>query len=83
MPERALDEIGLEESAHELERPVRLRLGLGREAVHEIRMHHDAGAMKRAERLSRRTERDTLRHQLEEPVVRAFESAGHRNAARL
>src|SRR5574344_1856956 len=83
VPEGGLDKAALREALLVFLRLALLGPRLGGEVVHEIRVDEDAGGLESAQDLFGPGERDALVHQLQEPVVGAFESAGDRNAARL
>src|ERR1700719_4403360 len=77
MPVRRLDAAGREKLTHTLERVDRVLCGLRREAIHQIRVHHDAGIAERASHVRHLFDRDAFLHELEQSIRRRFEAAAH------
>src|SRR5205807_1079722 len=81
MPVRRLDAAGREKLTHALERVDRVLCGLRREAIHQIRVHHDACIAERARHARHLFDGDAFVHELEQSIRRRFESAAHGYAA--
>ena len=81
MPVRRLDAAGREKLTHALERVDRVLCGLRREAIHQIRVHHDACIAERASHARHLFDGDAFLHELEQSIRRHFEPAAHGYAA--
>src|SRR4029077_21077790 len=81
MPVRRLDAARREKLTHALERIDRVLCGLRREAIHQIRVHHDAGIAERASHPRHLFDGDAFLHELEQSIRRHFEPAAHCYAA--
>src|SRR5947207_13690165 len=81
MPVRGLDAAGREKLTHALERVDRVLCGLRREAIHQIRVHHDAWIAERTSHARHLFDGDAFLHELEQSIRRYFEPAAHGYAA--
>src|SRR4029077_10180589 len=77
MPVRRLDAAGRKQLTHTLECVDRVLYGLRREAVHQIRVHHNSGIAERASHERHLFDGDAFLHKLEQSVRRRFEPAAH------
>src|SRR5438270_1977151 len=81
MPVRRLDAAGREKLTHALERVDRVLCGLRREAIHQIRVHHDARIAERASHARYLFDGHAFLHEPEQSIRRHFEPAAHGDAA--
>src|SRR6059058_3657681 len=81
MPVRRLDAAGREKLTHALERVDRVLCGLRREAIHQIRVHHDACIAESASHARHLFDGDTFLHELEQSIRGRFEPAANGYAA--
>src|SRR4029077_13950665 len=81
MPIRRLDAAGREKLTDALECVDRVLCGLRREAIHQIRVHHDAGIAERPSHARHLFDGDAFLHELEQSIRCHFEPAAYGYAA--